>query len=225
MAIQYANGKIVTDGLVLCLNAADKNSYPGSGTTWTDISGNEKNATLNNGPTFNSANGGSIVFDGTDDYGQTTAIVLPTPNSSVLTLEAFCYTTTTAVAYQTVLGTAGTMSQIGFSTSYFAGGRNGGGGNILYTGLTSISANTWYHMCMTYDGTNGRFYLNGSLIFTGSIGSNGNTNGVSLLSTYAANTAAERFTGRLAVARVYNIQLSTDQILLNYNAQKSRFGL
>jgi len=55
MAIQYANGKIVTDGLVLCLNAADKNSYPGSGTTWTDISGNGNSGTLTNGPTFNSS--------------------------------------------------------------------------------------------------------------------------------------------------------------------------
>jgi hypothetical protein len=68
MAVQYASGKIVTSGLVLALDAADKNSYPGSGTTWTDLSGNGNNGTLVNGPTFSSANGGSIVFDGVDDY-------------------------------------------------------------------------------------------------------------------------------------------------------------
>ena len=67
MATQYANGKIVTDGLVLSLNAADRNSYPGSGTTWTDTSGNGNNGTLTNGPTFNSGNGGYIQFDGTND--------------------------------------------------------------------------------------------------------------------------------------------------------------
>ena len=59
---------IVTNGLVLCLDAADRNSYPGSGMTWTDLSGNGNNGTLTNGPTYSSVNGGSIVFDGVDDY-------------------------------------------------------------------------------------------------------------------------------------------------------------
>ena len=60
--------KIVTNGLVLYLDAANKKSYPGSGTTWTDLSGNNNTGTLTNGPTFDSNNGGSIVFDGTNDY-------------------------------------------------------------------------------------------------------------------------------------------------------------
>ncbi len=73
MATQFAFGKIVTDGLVLALDAADRNSYPGSGTTWTDLSINKSNSTLTNSPIFNSSNGGSIVFDGVDDYTITTA--------------------------------------------------------------------------------------------------------------------------------------------------------
>ena len=63
---------LVQNGLVLALDASDRNSYPGSGTTWRDMSGNSNNGTLTNGPTFNSANGGSIVFDGSDDYAQIT---------------------------------------------------------------------------------------------------------------------------------------------------------
>jgi hypothetical protein len=63
-------GGIVTNGLVLALDAAKKDSYPGSGTLWRDISGNGNNGTLTNGPTFNSGNGGSIVFDGVNDYVQ-----------------------------------------------------------------------------------------------------------------------------------------------------------
>ena len=59
---------VVTNGLVLALDAADRNSYPGSGTAWTDISGRGNTGTLTNGPTYSSANGGSIVFDGTNDY-------------------------------------------------------------------------------------------------------------------------------------------------------------
>ena len=60
--------RIVTDGLVLYLDAANQRSYPGSGTTWSDISRGGNNGTLVNGPTFDPGNGGSIVFDGVDDY-------------------------------------------------------------------------------------------------------------------------------------------------------------
>ena len=60
--------RIVTDGLVFCVDAGDKMSYPGAGTTWTDLSKNRNNGTLTNGPTFNSANGGSISLDGSNDY-------------------------------------------------------------------------------------------------------------------------------------------------------------
>jgi hypothetical protein len=140
-----------------------------------------------------------------------------------MSLEAVCLTTDTSIGYQTVLGTQGVYTQIGFSTSNFAGGRNAGAGGILYTGLAAISANTWYHMVLSFDGTNGRFYLNGSLVYTGSIGSNGGTNGVNLLSTYAANTAAERLKGRIAIARVYNISLTADQVSQNFNAIRGRY--
>ena len=60
--------KIVTQGLVLALDAASNNSYPGSGTTWKDLSGNNNTGTLVNGPTFSSANGGTFILDGSNDY-------------------------------------------------------------------------------------------------------------------------------------------------------------
>ena len=59
---------LVMNGLVLALDAANPKSYPGSGTTWTDLSGRGNTGTLTNGPTYSSANGGSLVFDGTNDY-------------------------------------------------------------------------------------------------------------------------------------------------------------
>ena len=64
----YSGPEIANDGLVLALDAANPRSYPGSGTTWTDLSGNGNNGTLVNVPTYSNANGGSIVFDGVDDY-------------------------------------------------------------------------------------------------------------------------------------------------------------
>ena len=60
--------KIVTSGLVLCLDAANKLSYPSTGTSWYDLTSTGYVGTLTNGPTFNGSNGGTIVFDGVDDY-------------------------------------------------------------------------------------------------------------------------------------------------------------
>lgn len=211
-------------GLILCLDAANTNSYPGVGTTWSDVSGNAKNATLFNGPSYNSANGGSVVFDGVDDYAQTSAEVLPTANNAPFTLEAFCLTTSTT-SYQTVLGTAGSFSQIGFLGTTFTAGRNGGGGNFLINSLASVATNTWYQLCMTYNGTTASFYLNGSFLSTGNIGSNGASNGVTVLGTYTAGSALERLTGRVAIARVYNRALTADEVAQNFNALRGRFGI
>jgi len=76
MATNY-NPKITTDGLVLCLDAANPKSYPGSGTAWFDISGNSRNGTLTNSPTFSSSNQGYFSFDGTDDFVSITDTAYP----------------------------------------------------------------------------------------------------------------------------------------------------
>ena len=216
---------IVTSGLVLNLDAGNIASYPGSGTVWNDLSGGSRNFTLINGVGYTTANGGALTFDGTDDRAESATVILPTANASPFTLEAFCQPNTTAPGYQTVLGTAGSFSQIGFSTTNFAAGRNGGGGNTLYTSLASITANTWYHLAMTYNGTTAVFYLNGNQVFTGSIGTNGSSNGVSLLGTYAAGASSERFSGRLAVARIYNVALSATEVAQNFSSARGRYGL
>ena len=78
--------KITTSGLILSLDAADKTSYPGSGTSWKDLSGNDNNGTLTNGPTFSAANRGNIVFDGVDDYVVTSNF---TPNVTNKTLSGW----------------------------------------------------------------------------------------------------------------------------------------
>ena len=65
------------NGLVLFLDAANRLSYPGSGTAWSDLSGNSNTGTLTNGPTFSAGNMGSILFDGTDDYASTGKVLVP----------------------------------------------------------------------------------------------------------------------------------------------------
>ena len=72
MSINEASPSVITTGLQLYLDAGNASSYPGSGTTWTDLSGNSRDGTLTNGPTYSGTNGGSIVFDGSNDYVQCT---------------------------------------------------------------------------------------------------------------------------------------------------------
>ena len=86
--LQGGPGSIVTDGLVLYLDAGNYLSYPGSGTTWTDLSSGGSNGTLTNGPTYSPDNAGSIVFDGVDDYA---AVSCNLSTFSSLTVSIYTY--------------------------------------------------------------------------------------------------------------------------------------
>jgi len=226
MATQYANGKIVTDGLVLCLNAADKNSYPGSGTTWTDISGNGYNGTLTNGPTFNSGNGGAIVFDGTDDYsiGNTTLNI-----NTNLTINAFIYPT----SYPSGGGGGGfIVSNIGYYLelkntgvlrSYFYGLSSPG----YHDGLTTIDLNKWSYVTLIRDGSANTIttYIN-TVLDRNITGITGNiNNGIQNYQVGGYQGGSYSYVGRIASVQIYNRTLNIPEITQNYNAQKSRFGL
>jgi hypothetical protein len=132
---------------------------------------------------------------------------------------------TSGSGWQTVLGTHSSFTQIGFNGTTFYFGRNGGGGNLLVSSGATVPINTWCHIIMTYDGSLGYGYLNGSFITSGNIGSNSQTNGVSLLSTFTSASPSEVFAGRIAIARVYNRALSASEVLQNYNALRGRYGL
>lgn len=214
--------KATTNGIVLSIDAVNSKSYGGSGTTWTNVINPSINYTLNNGPTYTAGSNGYFTFDGTDDYAQTSAAVLSGGVTTPFTLEAVAMTTT-ASGWQTVLGTGGTYRQIGFLNSSFYWGGNGGGGNSFVSGGT-ITASTWQHLVFTFDGLTGYGYLNNAQT-TGSIGSNGGTIGVNTLSTYAPNAAAERLTGRIALARIYNRALTSTEVSINFNSVRRRFGI
>lgn len=150
--------KIVTDGLALALDAADLNSYIGSGTTWKDLSGNRNNGLLVNGPSFSSANGGSIVFDGIDDY-----VVLNGGNNfnnwnadGINPATSYrSYTSANIWFKAATTSTSGVQKMIfsdNFGTEYGFAQSN----NILYAcavtvNSTTISANTWYNACIVGD--------------------------------------------------------------------------
>jgi hypothetical protein len=213
---------IVDSGLVLALDAADRNSYPGSGTTWTDLSGRGNIGTLTNGPTYNSANGGSIVFDGVDDYvdcGKTAtqfgvydadytfdAWVYPTNLSGDKTM----FGTDTAAFRQGLhlVFRDGTIYQGHYSSDFAAG---------------SATLNAWNNITYVYvkSSSLASIYKNGIFQGSGSIGSFIGTTNI-LIGRWLGGTY---FTGTGSNYKIYNRALSATEIQQNFNSVRSRFGI
>ena len=227
--------KIVTNGLVLALDAANNKSYPRSGTTWTDLSGNNNTGTLTNGPTFSGANGGSIVFDGTNDYVTKTSWISPPTN----TFTIGCWVKFSDNVNDRYLLSFG--RDIGGSTgglALFAYGFNeisdvlifefGSGIGRVSSGIVP-SLNIWYYLTVTADVTNVKFYLNGELKNTSSQGSGAITSSPTLSIGSFVNGSGTPGTyfhsGNISQVSIYNRSLTAAEVLQNYNATKSRFGL
>ena len=220
MATQYANGKIVTDGLVLALDAADTNSYPGSGTTWSDVSGNTNTGVLTNGPTYSSANNGSIVFDGSNDC------VVVNSNANILSKTSYTkisWFNVTSYLYNIISGGNGGEHAFWLAgTVNLRAGHNGAWSTVVST--TALALNTWYFGAVTFNTTTGWvLYVNG--IQENTSANTTTFNGTQEILIGAYGTGANPFSGRIAIATVYNRVLSPTEILQNYNAQKSRFNL
>jgi len=225
----FSNGPgIITNGLVLALDASDKNSYPGSGTTWTDISGNGNNGTLTNGPTFSSANGGTIVFDGSDDYVVLTNASTPLTNLSyetILKIDSIPASNTFRSIWQKSADwnySTGISLQMIYGYLTFSYGSIWGG-SVSYL-LSNLTVGNWYHIVGTSSSVSSgtsRMYINGSLVATGANAATPtSTSDLTLGSGNGGN-----FLGNISVFRTYNRELAAAEILQNYNAQKSRFNL
>ena len=236
MATQYAFGKIVTDGLVLCLDAADRNSYVSGSTTWFDVAGSN-NGTLTNGPTFNTGNGGSIVFDGVNDYvdcGNGSSINIPDNVTVNIWFKINSLTGYQGIIAKRNFSTGFTNYGINFSNDYnsFQVYFNTGGGNNFKLALTTMTnnftTNVWYNVCAVFEksssNTNIYVYKNGVLLTSNTEA--GNLAAVSTPLTLGSSAASsERFNGNIADTQIYNRALTASEVLQNYNAQKSRFGL
>jgi hypothetical protein len=237
----FANGpKIVTDGLILALDAADRTSYPGSGTAWNDLAGSN-NGTLTNGPTFNSGNGGSIVFDGVDDYVSiNSSLVLTdtTPFTSSTWIKPITGILTNTYAVIFTLKAVSTHWQVSYSSDptfnllfAFAGTSTSVG--TVSSVTTLIPLNTWGLVSVQYNGgdksllSSWKVYINGvevSIRLTGSTGASTNTNSLGFRPG-SGGASGNYFLGDISNHLIYNRALSATEVLQNYNATKGRFGL
>lgn len=225
---------IVTDGLVLTLDAGNRNSYAGSGTNWYDLSGNGYNGTLTNGPTFSSTNLGSIVFDGVDDYVNLTSdLILDTTKPFTITSfsKLNSYNNTFPTLFTIKTSTGDSLILLITENSSYAPLTFGWNGTNTYKPSTTLSLNQWYNISLIYNGngitssSNFSLYINkisqtlsNSYVF-GGIGQ------VNTLATLNTGSSSFYFNGNIPSFQIYNRALNTSEISQNYNATKSRFGL
>ncbi len=236
---------ISESGLVLCLDAADKNSYPGTGTTWTDLSGNNYNGTLTNGPTFNNSNGGSIVFDGVND-------IITVPNNSVM-LNALnnqftmCfYIKNTSPAADNIINYSifykADPAVFTKNSVWFYKNRTGGVYTYLWIGpdpsattkaffnfpaeIANGSGDQIVHQyVISHDATKFYGYKDGLLYTSGNLTAANNITNTSNFYIGSSNISTSPFLGNFYAVQFYNRTLTASEVLQNYNATKSRFGL
>lgn len=231
-----ANGftkTVIQDGLVLHLDAANKNSYPGSGTSWTDLTRNGNNGTLNNGVSYSSANSGTLVFDGSNDY-------VSVPNSSNLNFGTGDFTVLVWVGGITSYpGSAKCIIEKG---SRFDGNLAGwsiiwaGSPQDLYFIIGSSSArlegrtvpnfglNGWtgYKMIgMMRGGSNWYQINNGNVTTLGTFsGDVSNSQAINIgYNSYYGSYLSQN----VPIVQIYNRTLNRAEIMSNYYSVKSRF--
>jgi hypothetical protein len=215
MGIAY-NPRILTDGLVLALDAGNAKSYPGSGNTWYDLSGNGNNGTLTNGPTYSSSNGGVIVLGGTNQYIDIPSINLSTSNHTVMGAARYV-----SIGGRVFSGRSNNWLMGHWSTTtrnYYAAGWVSSVGN-------GESDTNWriYAATGNYSGDSWAQYVNGVLdAGPNSNGSQG-PNGFSIGRYGPGNS--EYSNSQVSFLLCYNRVLTADEIKQNFNATRSRFGI
>ena len=222
----FAGPDVSESGLVLALDAGNTKSYPGSGTTWIDLSGRGNNGSFVNmdGTNFNSSNGGSLTFDGTNETvncGNATNLQI-----TVGTICAWINATNTNSSYNGIITKQSAWGLFVKDNVLIA--YDWGTNADRSTGIT-VGNNTWNYVSMTFTETvgtpsnNAIIYLNGSAVLTTTV--RHSNNNVDVYIGDATTSRVQCFGGRIAQASIYNRALTAAEIRQNYNATKGRYGL
>lgn len=217
--------RIITDGLVLYLDAANTKSYPGSGTTWNDLSGNGNNGTLINGPTFSSGNNGSIALDGVNDYVQIS-------QSGNLATENWSFefiAKQLSTSYRHTYWGLSNGGDVAFRVQNFQRWNNGGyvsfnGNNSSYSSVSfeGTSSFEWNYFAIVNTPTSAKYYQNGVLKTTANNPLRGSFDRIWL---GMRGIGDQHINAEFSNFRAYNRELSASEITQNYNATKGRYNL
>lgn len=228
---------IITDGLILNLDAGNPASYSGTGTTWYDLSVSGTNATLSNNPAFSSDNSGILTFDGVNDFASIPNTNSPFRLSSQVTYNFWIYSMRDSqqlMGASTVGGNGSGGFLVNNSSISFRWTPTSPDADRTITMNVDNTLNVWNHISFTMNYVNGtyQFYYNGlpiSSSVNGSVSSwfpnlNYNQNIPDYIGARSVNSLSY-FSGSISNVSVYNRILTSAEVLQNFNALKSRFGL
>jgi len=234
----FGGPDIVTDGLVLHLDAANRKSYPGSGTSWNDLSGNNLHAIKTGSPTFGILNGSYCWrFTADNQYFDTDTSIASYLNGSNLTLESFICpeTDVTSGDRGTIIHNSnltGLSNSYGFYQSFNKSNRKQSnywyGKNPVgyHEPGAAMSNNNWYHLVSVWNGSTGKLYqyLNNIKTSVDTAGTNANIRTYITIGKERSATGRQ-FAGGISLIKIYNRSLTDIEVEQNYNALKGRFGL
>jgi hypothetical protein len=228
--VQGGQGNIVTNGLILNLDAANPRSYPQpyNGTIWQNIAPVSSSLTgsLVNGVAYTGSNGGALTFDGVDDY-----VEYPNINpGNALTVDVW-FRKISGTGFQGILGnwnsTGGgdswLITQDSSNRSSFYIRFNLSAGDNIVDLTTTLSPNTWYNYTGTFSNFTLSIYRNGLLV--NSKTTILNTIHPNSLKVWIARFSIFYFSGLIPIGRVYNRALNASEVLQNFNATRARFGI
>jgi hypothetical protein len=240
------SSNIITDGLVLHLDAGNTSSYPGTGTDWFDLTSNNNDGTLINGPTFDSGNGGSISFDGVNDYylSNYSSVInnVTTGISPIFTISNWVFLTPNSG----IVDGLGSISPLAQSWTQYYWYTNPSGPTLNFNksnaGVTNVRTfqvrsqpnvilpNKWNNIVTIYNSGNVSFYCNG-LLLTSTLAVNDGTSTIVdnnfsvIFGKNSLGIGGESLNGKISKYCIYNRALTDSEIQQNYNATKGRFGL
>jgi hypothetical protein len=227
-------GNIVTNGLVLYLDAANYLSYTSGSTTWNDLSGNNNTGSLINGPTFSSTNAGSIVFDGTNDYVDCGISVPSLVDKIDITACLWIKFNTEIDSFVLPIGKYGQGVSIGWEGFWTNTGKVGFGGResfaaYLYTGDSGVvcpAGDNIYNVVYHKSSSLWSVYVNGNVAVSKSLGL-GNVSIYNPSASLEIGRAEGGYNTNCSIysTQIYNRALTASEVLQNYNATKARFGL
>jgi hypothetical protein len=215
--VSPSSSSIITNGLILNLDASNTGSYPGTGTTWTDLTGSGTIATLVNGTSYSSENGGTLVFDGiNDNISINNGFGLDIGNTYTFSIWVKFN------GYNTVLAGSEAFYDSGYAfyvansnTMYTAAGMN-------YTSIDpNLTTNQWVCLVVVRNATSVTWYKNGVSLGSSSMITTA-SNVIKAIGAY--RNASVPLNGKISSVTAYNRNLSASEILQNFNTTKTRFG-
>lgn len=224
MSIGY-NPSIVTNGLVLCVDAGNPRSYPGSGTQWNDATSSGFNFSLTNGPVYSSSNLGSFTFDGVNDFASAsdnTALNTQTP-----TVEVWVKTNATNQnGFWFEKGNVNTQYALFQEGGFIKWRMNIGGITELATTTASfMNTSNWFQVVGTYTSGSRILYINGVQVNSDTQTGTISTNSSGMFIGAHGTGTGYWYNGNLSIVRVYNRALSAAEVLQNFNAARGRYGI